>query len=631
MHDFVHQPGDSTANAPAQSIMKMHSTEHKVFNDSSDGSYEEQHSVDASYYSNNISLSNGENGAEQPASSEEFKSSSSKSPFILFPLISKLSKCTLVDKGLFNVFNLGFSFFLLFCSYETTQNFLTTIREEEGFIALFVLYTAFAFASFVSPSFCTLVGEKITVIIGSSGYILFVFSAAIESSALLYLTAAYNGFCAALLWTSQGSLLTLSANYSQVINRKQVETTTTTTEIGLTSKEFELETIEKGDSSNIINISHSIPGDADMVEIKINNDEIASPIQPNKTDNNAKEQSSHNVTRSVELMGIYSGIFFGIYQLNFIAGNLLAGSLISAGFSNFSIFFILGCLCVIGMLSLFTLRSMKPYSLVPNINQTDTSSSTEERTSEVSSIQKRMDFVRKQGVEFLKLVKGSIFVLLSKKMLIFSLISIYSGFSASFFYGSLPPIIGKSRIGWVMIVFGVSQVLCALISGKLNDFIGRRASMVMSMVIHALGIALSFQMVYWGQYAKHKEISTEIYLLFFATMGVFGGADAFLMNSIYSILGSRNYYKKKHTSEAFSAFRFVQSISTAVGFAFGIILQIVTIQFLLVVSFVMCIIAFLILDGFIASVDKEKRTRQRQKSTKAAPTTEHAVHPALEI
>nr|CAG4716761.1 unnamed protein product [Naegleria fowleri] len=662
MHELEHTPGDSTANAPAHSIMKMQLTEHQqhheqLVNDSSNSSNTDPHdaSFTVSFEPEVIKMdiiqdNNAHNHSpsfDSPTKKHKLNEQFTHCPFrvstnFFLSLCSRLSKSSFLDKGLFNVFNLGFSFFLLFCSYETTQNFLTTIREEEGFIALFVLYTAFAFASFVSPSFCTLVGEKTTIIIGSSGYILFVFSAAIESSALLYVAAAYNGFCAALLWTSQGSLLTLSANYSQQIKKAEKLVTPSTTEV---SGKFQPH--EKEDSNNNSNISHSFTEeDTEMVEIKLNNDEdlIENEFNthPNTHDGSkthSNEQTTQSVPRSVELMGVYSGIFFGIYQMNFIAGNLLAGSLISAGFSNFSIFFILGCLCVVGMISLFTIQSLKLTSPCSNTTEAE-SSSMNENTS--PSISKKIEFVKSQGIEFLKLVKGSVFVLFSKKMLIFSLISIYSGFSASFFYGSLPPIIGKTRIGWVMICFGVMQVLCALISGKLNDFIGRRTSMVMSMVIHAIGIALSFQMVYWGRYSlknNETEPPTEVYVLFFVTMGVFGGADAFLTNSIYSILGSRNYYKKvssqsklrnvkmhemypyfnqKHTSEAFSAFRFVQSISTAVGFAFGIVLSIVTIQFLLVLSFVLCIVAFLILDGCIASVDKEKHKSTKRKTNETS-------------
>ena len=507
-----------------------------------------------------------------------------------FEYLGKLfNKINFIDKGLFNVTNLGVSFFLMFCSYETTQNFLTTIREEEGFVALAILYAMFAFASFLSPSFCKVVGVKGSLLIASTGYVLFVFSAALNSAALLYLASGYGGFCAGLLWTAQASMLTMSATYSQNVRRRK---------------------LEKQQESNEI----------ELRDTKSQADKKSMLAEEGKTN----EEGNSNSGSGGELLGFYSGIFFALFQANYIGGNLLAGILLNMGISNSLIFIILGIICILGCLTLFGLRPLDKKYLV----STNENNETENAPSELKGFEK----LKEQAKEFLSLVKGTVLVLFSKKMIIFSFISIYSGYSQGFFYGTLPPIIGKLMVGWVMILFGIVQVIAALLSGKLNDMVGKRISMVMGLIIHAIAIALSFQMIYWGHIYKPngtEGVPFEVLLIHFVTMGLFAAGDAFLTNSIYSILGSKNYYKKKNTSEAFSGFRFIQANSSAVGFIIPTFTPIIAIQSLMVGTFLLCIVAFLVLDVFIASVDKDKK--KGPKGSKKAAKDQDTSRDSIEL
>ncbi|KAL9644934.1 hypothetical protein ABK040_004428 [Willaertia magna] len=466
---------------------------------------------------------------------------------------SILNRFKFMNKGFWNVINLGISFFLLFAAFGTTQSFITTLRKQQGFVSLTILYATFSFSNFLAPAICKFLSDKWTLFIGALCYSFFVFSAAFDSDWLLYSSAVVNGFGAAILWTAQGSLLTKSANYNQLVASK------------------------------------------------------------NYDDNNS---TTNEKKKGGEVMGFFSGLFFAIYQLNFIIGNLLTGALINAGISNFWIFTILGIIALAASLSMIGLRSISDKELTKLDTKKNEEISKHETINDVSTKKVLASRVKQYFVDFWKLFKGSVLILFSTKMILFSCISFYSGYSSSFFTGSLPPVIGKNLLGWVMIVFGIMQVTGALISGKLCDFIGKRKTMTLTLVFHFIAIMLSFQMVYWGGKTKTESDSTfvyGIYALYFIEMALLALSDAFLTNCIYAILGSKNYYKKEKTAEAFAAFKMCQALSSAIGFFCGIYLNILTIQIILSTAYLVCIAAFIIMDIFIASVDKEKKFKTNEK------------------
>ncbi|KAG2392436.1 hypothetical protein C9374_012688 [Naegleria lovaniensis] len=499
------------------------------------------------------------------------------------------------NKGFFNVVNLGASFFLLFAAFGTTQSFITTLRKSEGFVSLSILYFVFAFSNLVAPSFTQLFSPKWTCVLGALCYCLFVFAAGFDSSVLLYCASVVNGFGAALLWTGQGTLLTQSANLTQ-----------------MKIKEFQM---KNGQSSEQSSAERQNSGQE-------------------------KEAASGN---SVEVMGFFSGVFFALFQLNSIFGNILAGSLFSAGLTNFQLFFVLTIIALVGSLSLIALMPIKKseYEKKLQIDEEDlqhdnihidTRSFTERISNKIKNYFTQE--LAKQAKDFVSLLKQAFLVLFSKKMLVFSIISFYSGYSNSYFTGSLPPIIGRDMLGWVMILFGISQVSGALISGKMLDKIGRRVTMLAAMFIHCVAVSLSTQFVYWGNSVSNDMASNQddpshtiqkpaaLYLLFFVNMSLFGLSDSFLTNSIYGILGSPNYYKKKNTAEAFAAFKMTQSLSSAIGFFCGIYLNVVTIQIILAVSFGAWLVAFFVMDNMIAPVDKKQQKHTSGKKQHAVVTSD---------
>ncbi|CAI6344539.1 unnamed protein product [Macrosiphum euphorbiae] len=129
-----------------------------------------------------------------------------------------------MDKRLYNISLLGLSFLFLFAAYQTIGNIeetlLKSVQNEypsftgDGYTSLSISYFVFAMANWISPSIVNYTGCKIAMIIGAVCYTMFLVSFLWLSSFLLYLMSAVQGFGAAILWTGQGTYLTLNSDSS---------------------------------------------------------------------------------------------------------------------------------------------------------------------------------------------------------------------------------------------------------------------------------------------------------------------------------------------------------------------------------------------------------------------------------
>jgi MFS family permease len=186
-----------------------------------------------------------------------------------------------------------------------------------------------------------------------------------------------------------------------------------------------------------------------------------------------------------------------------------------------------------------------------------------------------------------KSLHATLAVMFDYRMLLFFPISLYSGYSVSVFNGVLPPIIaahgGKSMISWVMILFFISEAIGSVIFGKLIDVLGRRVIMIITLAIHALAVGLIWLMLYSQPY------------LFFVTLFFCGLADSGYNTSIYSILGSPAYFKKK-AGDAFAAFKLVQSIASAGGFLSSNFVPTLYIKIALSSMWLFAVLAFTVLE-----------------------------------
>ena len=150
-----------------------------------------------------------------------------------FP-VRKICCCTI---DMYNVLVMSFSFLGLFIAFNPLQRFFfffffpslqsTTQTGNTGYIGIAVLYGVIAATTLVSSGIVKKMGEKLSLILGASSYVLYIFvlllmikvemsSAALQ--AMYYSINVVTGvggfffFKGSVLWTAQGSLVALSAS-----------------------------------------------------------------------------------------------------------------------------------------------------------------------------------------------------------------------------------------------------------------------------------------------------------------------------------------------------------------------------------------------------------------------------------
>ncbi len=106
----------------------------------------------------------------------------------------------LLSPSFINVIILGFGFCITFSSFNTTQGFMTTIHPKGvGSNSLAILYAVFAFSNFISPTLENFLTAKMSMVLSTIPYATFVLVSGFDNTPLLYISAAFVGFGAALV------------------------------------------------------------------------------------------------------------------------------------------------------------------------------------------------------------------------------------------------------------------------------------------------------------------------------------------------------------------------------------------------------------------------------------------------
>jgi len=129
-----------------------------------------------------------------------------------------------LDRPFTNVILSAVAFMLIFSAFQTMVNIEQTILKSitkpsftaDAFISSGIVYAVFALANWVSPSVIAVIGPKFTMVIGGVMYLLFIAGFYLEANWSLYLTSAFVGIGAALIWTGQGNYLTLNSTEENI-------------------------------------------------------------------------------------------------------------------------------------------------------------------------------------------------------------------------------------------------------------------------------------------------------------------------------------------------------------------------------------------------------------------------------
>jgi MFS family permease len=252
-----------------------------------------------------------------------------------------------------------------------------------------------------------------------------------------------------------------------------------------------------------------------------------------------------------ETLGKSNGIFWALFQISAVAGNLTTAIVLSSGESTHILFIILSCVGGVAVLSFIFLRKPK----------------------HVGSA-KEASF------------KDVLNLMMNSKMLWLLPILIFSGLSQSYFYAKLPATIksigslnfetatnkneGLEHVGWLMTSFGASNVLASFLLGRLSDKIGRKSVLSMGSFSMLTGLVIC---AVFSLLNKFTPNSNEWYLCF-AILPFLGIADGAFNTQLFSIVGYL------HADRVESAFAFM-----VLGCVCCVVLCVVSLLFLYLFQF----------------------------------------------
>jgi MFS family permease len=108
---------------------------------------------------------------------------------------------------------LSSAFLLVFLAYGAVQNLESTLNTEDdlGTTSLGILYVSFTFFSLVASMVVRGLGSKNALVLGTTGYWLFIAANLKPSWYTMVPASVYLGFSASIIWVGQGTYLTSTA------------------------------------------------------------------------------------------------------------------------------------------------------------------------------------------------------------------------------------------------------------------------------------------------------------------------------------------------------------------------------------------------------------------------------------
>uniref|UniRef100_A0A8D9AMI0 UNC93-like protein MFSD11 n=1 Tax=Cacopsylla melanoneura TaxID=428564 RepID=A0A8D9AMI0_9HEMI len=125
------------------------------------------------------------------------------------------------DRSTLNVIFIGICFAFIFTAYFTLSNLekilLNSLQHDDptfhgdGYISQGIIYAAFSVCLWFAPSVNSVLGSKMTMVIGVIGYEAYICSHFFHITWIIYLSSLMIGIGASLVWTGQGSYLVMNS------------------------------------------------------------------------------------------------------------------------------------------------------------------------------------------------------------------------------------------------------------------------------------------------------------------------------------------------------------------------------------------------------------------------------------
>uniref|UniRef100_A0A0E0EMV9 Major facilitator superfamily (MFS) profile domain-containing protein n=1 Tax=Oryza meridionalis TaxID=40149 RepID=A0A0E0EMV9_9ORYZ len=108
---------------------------------------------------------------------------------------------------------LSAAFLFVFSAYCAAQNLESSFNTEGdlGTVSMGILYTSFTLFSVAASPVVTWLGSKRALVVGTSGYVIFILANLVPTWFTMVPASLYLGFTASIIWVGQGTYLTSAA------------------------------------------------------------------------------------------------------------------------------------------------------------------------------------------------------------------------------------------------------------------------------------------------------------------------------------------------------------------------------------------------------------------------------------
>ena len=250
--------------------------------------------------------------------------------------------------------------------------------------------------------------------------------------------------------------------------------------------------------------------------------------------------SNEGVT-TADALNLFNGMFWGLYNVNQILGNVISSLVLSRGHSQqtlFTLFFLFLALAVLATCLMCMLRPLA------EINDSIVGRKIEEKD------------VAEKTVG--GMIVNTFAVMQDREMMLLSPLFFFTGLSFGFLCSDFSKdlvheSLGVQHIGLVMCAFGGADAIACLILGKASKYIDQRRLMIF--MYFGYTCLFLFFMVW--------SVRTNAYIELYLVAIIYGCVDAIAITQIYAVIGERF---QDNMESAFALFRMWNSLAMSLAF-----------------------------------------------------------------
>lgn len=312
-----------------------------------------------------------------------------------------------------------------------------------------------------------------------------------------------------------------------------------------------------------------------------------------------------------------SGVFWAMFQMSMFCGNLFVFFQFQGKdkIDQATRTLVFSVLIGVGILGFFFLTALRPLRENNVVNNSEVDVDDELASPETNGVK--------------AVFKNSIDLFFTKEMLLLSLAFFYTGLELSFFSGVYSPSIGftlaigessKQLVGLSGIFIGVGEVsggvLFGLLGTRTSSKIGREPIVILGFIIHVLSFFLIFlnlpNAANFGDTNDIAYLNPPLSSLAILCSFLLGFGDSCFNTQIYALLGGV-FKKINKATEAFSIFKFTQSVAAALSFAYSSHLGLRVQMAILVVTGAIGTIAF-----YTVELNERRKQMKRNEMIKSS-------------